>query len=92
MIPSIHWTYNKSKMIKGSVCCYICGGKLNIRPTTFPRPSRNTAAILRLSRRLHYMKYYLINRINNFICKRNKGILKIFVLWAACLFIYLYFF
>jgi hypothetical protein len=72
MIHSIHWTYNKSKMIKGTICCYICGGKLNILPTTFSRPSRNTAAILRLSRRLHYMKYYLINRINNFIRYRNN--------------------
>jgi hypothetical protein len=72
MIPIIHWTYNESKMTKGSICYYICGGKLNILPTTFLRPSRNTAAILRLSRCLHYVKYYLINRINDFIHKCNN--------------------
>jgi len=72
MIPTIHWTYNKSKMIKDSICCYIYSGKPNILPTTFPRPSRKTTMILRLSRHQHHMKYYLINRINNFIHKRNN--------------------
>jgi hypothetical protein len=32
MIPTIYWTYNKPKIIKGSICCYFCGGKLNIFP------------------------------------------------------------
>jgi len=71
MIPTIHWTYNKPKMFKDSICCYICGGKLNILSTTFSRPSRNAAARVRLSRRLQHMKYHLISMINNFIRKCN---------------------
>jgi len=29
MISPIHWTYNESKMIKVSICCYIRRSKLN---------------------------------------------------------------
>jgi hypothetical protein len=71
MVPTIHWNCNKPKMIKGSICCYICGGKLNIFPTKFSRPSRNAEAMVRLSRLLQHMKYYLISMINNFIRKCN---------------------
>jgi hypothetical protein len=52
--------------------CYICRGKPNILPTTLPRISRNTSTILRLPRCIYHMKYYLINRINYFICKSNN--------------------
>ena len=72
MIPIIHRTYHKPKMIKGSVRCYICGSKFNILPATLPRISWNTTTILRLPRGLHHMKYYLINRINNLIRRRNN--------------------
>jgi len=47
----IHWTYNKPKMTKGSIRCYICTSKFNIFPATFPRTSRNNTAIFRKSRR-----------------------------------------
>jgi len=71
MIPIIHQTYNKSKMIKGSIRCYICWGKFNALPTTFPRISRNTMMVHTLSRHLHHMKYHFINRINNFNCSSS---------------------
>jgi hypothetical protein len=64
MIPTIHWTYYKPKMTKGSIRCYICRGKPNILATTLLRISWNTSTILRLSRCLRHIKYYLINRIN----------------------------
>jgi hypothetical protein len=72
MISTIHWAYNKPKMIKGSIRCYLCRGKSNVLPAPFPRTSRYTTAIFRLFRCMHYMKYYLINRINNFIRKSNN--------------------
>jgi len=57
---------------KGPIRCYICRGKPNILTTTLSRISWYTSTILRLPRRLHHMKCYLINRINNFICKSNN--------------------
>jgi len=72
MIPTIHWTYNKPKMIKSPICCYICRGKSNILPPTLPRVSWYATTILRLPRRIHYMKYHFINRVNNFIRKSNN--------------------
>ena len=72
MIPIIHWTYYKSKVIKGPVCCYIRRGKPDILPTTLLRISRNTSKILRLPRCLHHMKHHIINRINNLIRKSNN--------------------
>jgi len=35
MIPTIHWAYNKPKMIKSPVRCYIYRGKSNILPQHF---------------------------------------------------------
>ena len=67
MFPIIYWAHYKRKIIKGSIRCYICRGKPNILPTTLPRTSRNASTILRLSKCLHHMKHYLINRIDNFI-------------------------
>ena len=59
-------------MIKDSIRCYICRSKFNILPKALPRISWDTTTILRLTRRLHHMKYYFINRINNFVRKRNN--------------------
>jgi len=72
MIPTIQRIYHKPKMFKGSIRCYICRSKFNILLTTRPRISWNTTTTLRLPRRLHHMKYYFINRINNCIRKRNS--------------------
>jgi hypothetical protein len=72
MIPLIYWAYYKPKMIKGSICCYIYRSKLNILPTTLSRTSRYATTIFRLPRCLYHMKYHLINRTNNFICKCNN--------------------
>jgi len=36
------------------------------------RTSRNASPILRLSRCLHHMEHYFINRVNNFIRKSNN--------------------
>jgi hypothetical protein len=69
---TIHWTYHKPKMIKGSVRCYIRRSKCNILPSTLPRITWNTTTVFRLPRCLHYMKCYFINRINNFILKCNN--------------------
>ena len=33
MIPTIHWTYYKPKMMEGSICCNIHRSKCNILPT-----------------------------------------------------------
>ena len=72
MIPIIYRANYKSKMIKGPVRCYICRSKSNVLPTTLPWPSRNTSPILRLSRCLHHVKHYLINRVNNLVRKSNN--------------------
>ena len=37
MIPTIHRTYYKPKMIKGSIRCYVRRSKFNILPSTLPR-------------------------------------------------------
>jgi heme/copper-type cytochrome/quinol oxidase subunit 1 len=58
LIPFIYRTKNKSKMIKNSIYCNILSGKFNMFPTTFPRTSRNTTTIFRLSRCIHCMEYY----------------------------------
>uniref|UniRef100_A0A0E9SJ19 Uncharacterized protein n=1 Tax=Anguilla anguilla TaxID=7936 RepID=A0A0E9SJ19_ANGAN len=47
------------------------GVKLNLLPTTFPRLSRNTTALLRLPRCLYPMKYNLLYRIPNFSHSRS---------------------
>jgi len=49
MIPPIHWTYYKPKVIKGSIRRYVCGGKPDLLPTTLFRISRYATTILRLS-------------------------------------------
>ena len=67
MIPTIHRTRYKPKMTKGPIRRNIRSNKHNILPTTFPWISRNTTTILGLSRRLHYMKHHLINRVNNLV-------------------------
>ena len=66
MIPTIHWTYYKPKMMEGH------RSKYNILPTTFPRISWNSMTIHRLPRYLHYMKHHLINRINILFHKSNN--------------------
>ena len=72
VIPTIHWTYYKPKMMEGSICCNIHRSKYNILPTTFPRISWNSVMIHRLPRYLHYMKLHLINRINNLFHKSSN--------------------
>jgi len=72
MISNIHRTHNKPKLIKGPVCRYICRSKFNILSSTLLRISRNTTTIFWLSRCLNHMKHYLINRLNNLICKSNN--------------------
>ena len=71
MIPIIHRTHYKPKVIKGPICYYVRRSKINFLPTTLPRICGNTTTILRQSRPLHHMKYHFVNRINNFICKFN---------------------
>jgi len=71
MIPTIHGTYNKPKMIKGPIRGYIRRSKSNLFPSTLPRTSRYTTTIFRLPRCIHYMKHYFLNRISHFIRKSN---------------------
>jgi hypothetical protein len=71
MIPTIHWAHNKPKVIKGPICRYIRRCKPDILPSTLSRISWYTTTILRLPRCIHYVKYYLINRVNNLIRKSN---------------------
>ena len=72
VIPTIHWTCYKLKMMEGSICCNIRRSKCNILPTTFPRISWNSMTIHRLPRYLHYMKHHLLNRINILFHKSNN--------------------
>jgi hypothetical protein len=50
MILTIHWTYYKPQMIKGSIRRYIRRSKSNILPSALPRTRWNTTTILRLPR------------------------------------------
>ena len=72
MIPLICRAYNKPKMIKGPIHCYIRRSKFNLFSSTLPWISRHATTILRLPRCIHYMKHHFINRINNLICKCNN--------------------
>ena len=71
MIPIIHRTRYKPEMTKIPIRRHVGSSKRNILPTALPRTSRNTTTVLRLSRRLHYMKHHLISRINSLIRKSN---------------------
>lgn len=80
LIPSILRLYNKHNLSKNSLPNYIRGSKYNFLPTTLLGTVRYTTTLLRLSRRLHYLKYcvfyrliHLTNRcyLNNFYSVRS---------------------
>ena len=64
----------KPRLINRPIFYYVPRCKFNFFPNTFFRPSRNTAAIRRLSRFYNNLKYgcksrvYRINSKNNFFC------------------------
>lgn len=63
LIPTIHGLHPQFYLSKNPFSYYICRRKHNILPPTLPRSIRNTATLLRLPRRLHNMKYCIINRL-----------------------------
>lgn len=69
MISPIYWINTKWKLFKNSVFNYIYWSKFNFFPPTLFRTCRNTTTIFRLSRRLHFMKYYFFNWKINFNSK-----------------------
>ena len=71
LIPTIHWLHSTLNMSQNTLWGNIRGSKPNLLPPTLPRPSRNATTILRLPRRLHTMKHYLISRIVNLSDSRN---------------------
>ena len=63
LIPPILRVHTQPSMSKNSLCNYIRRSKYNILSTTLSRTIRNTSTILRLSWRIHSMKYYFLNRL-----------------------------
>lgn len=56
-------------LIKGTIFYHVYRSKLNLLPSTFPRPSGDAATVFRLPRRLHNVKHNLINRLFNFLSR-----------------------
>lgn len=71
LIPPIHRIHSPLNMSQSPLRCNVRRSQLNLLPSTFPRPSRYATSILRLPRRLHPMKHYLLSRIAHLPNSRN---------------------
>lgn len=65
LIPTVHRLHTAQHLNKNPLWGYVCWCKLNILPSTLPRPSRNAPPILRLPRRIHPLKHCLLYRLVN---------------------------
>ena len=65
LIPSLYRLYPTLNLNKNPLWSNVCRCKPNLLPPALPRTSRHASPILRLSRCLHPMKYYLLNWIPN---------------------------
>lgn len=71
LIPAFYGLYATRHLIQNPLCRDICRRKLDILPPTLPRSRRYTPPILRLPRRIRPMKHRFLNRLTNFINRRN---------------------
>lgn len=73
LIPPSHRIHPAPNMSKSPLRSNVYRSKPNILPATLPRPSRNAPTVLRLPRRLHTVKHYLLYRLPNFNSSRNHA-------------------
>lgn len=66
LIPPLHRIYTSQHMNQNPLRSNVLRCKPHILPTTLPWVSWNASAVLRLSRRLHTMKYHFFHRLSNF--------------------------
>lgn len=82
LIPSFYRIHPTRHMNKNSLRSNICRGKPNLLPTALPRTCWHAPTVLRLSRRIHFMKYNLFNWIFSFSCSSNH--VPLYYLGSIC--------
>lgn len=65
LIPAVLRLYSPQHMNQNPLRSNVRGCQPDLLPSTLPRPRRYASSILRLPRRIHPLKYCLINRITN---------------------------
>lgn len=71
LIPTIYRIYPSLHLSQGSLRRNVRRCQPDFLPSTLPRPRRHASTILRLPRRLHTMKYYLLSGLTNLPNSRN---------------------
>lgn len=83
LIPTTYRIYTTFRLNKSPIPSYIHRSKHNLFPPTFPRACRYTTTLLRLPRRIHFMKRSLLYWILNLPSSRHH--IPIYYLRSICL-------